>query len=279
MDAMKNLLVPCNPDGAMRPSLEAARLVAGLFGGHVEGVAIAPEVPDVLAAEFTVAVPTLDPEARRDLVQAARSGFTRFMAEAGLHAGEAAGEEGAFGWSNDQLVTDLQLGSFGRLFDLIVLGRPSASGDPVRTATVETALFNSGRPILLAPPSVPRSIGGTIVIAWNGSTETARTVALGMPFLQRAERVLVLSVEGWAVEGPSGARLAASLQRNGIEAEAVTRPMNRSPGEAVLDHAHAFGADLVLKGAYTQSRLRQMIFGGATRHIIHQTNLPVLIAH
>jgi hypothetical protein len=60
--------------------------------------------------------------------------------------------------------------------------------------TVEAALFESGRPVLLVPPSSPGSIGETIVIAWNGSTETARTVALGMPFLLKAQRVILLTI-------------------------------------------------------------------------------------
>ncbi len=56
-------------------------------------------------------------------------------------------------------------------------------------------------------------------------------------------------------------------------------PEGRSTGEAILAHAAALGSDLVIKGAYTQSRLRQMIFGGATRHILAHSNLPVLMAH
>jgi nucleotide-binding universal stress UspA family protein len=132
----------------------------------------------------------------------------------------------------------------------------------------------------MVPPSSPASIGETIVIAWNGSTETARTVALAMPFLQKAGRVVVLSLEGWGMEGPSGAELALRLQRNGIRAETVARRLNtRSPGEAILEDAASFHADLLVKGAYTQSRLRQMFFGGATSHIIAHAGVPVLMAH
>jgi nucleotide-binding universal stress UspA family protein len=80
--------------------------------------------------------------------------------------------------------------------------------------------------------------------------------------------------------GPSGEDLAQNLQRHGIPAIArhVT-PRDRAPGEVFLDEAKAIGADLVVKGAYTQSRLRQMIFGGATRHIIMEASMPVILAH
>jgi len=82
------------------------------------------------------------------------------------------------------------------------------------------------------------------------------------------------------MEGPSGTELALRLQRNGIRAETAARRLNtRSPGEAILDDAASFHADLLVKGAYTQSRLRQMIFGGATSHIIAHAGVPVLMAH
>jgi nucleotide-binding universal stress UspA family protein len=105
-------------------------------------------------------------------------------------------------------------------------------------------------------------------------------VALGMPLLARAQHVTVLSLEGWGVDGPSGEDLASRLQRHGIEAEVATRSlMSRAPGEAILEYAAAFHADLLIKGAYTQSRLRQMIFGGATSHVLAHAKLPVLMAH
>ena len=132
----------------------------------------------------------------------------------------------------------------------------------------------------MIPPRTPAAIGETIVIAWNGSTETARTVALGMPILAKAGRVIVLTLEGWGTEEPSGAELALRLRRNGVKAEAAARKLDtRSPGEAILEEAAAFHADLLVKGAYTQSRLRQMIFGGATSHILSHAELPVLMAH
>ena len=87
-------------------------------------------------------------------------------------------------------------------------------------------------------------------------------------------------VEGGTVPGPSGEEAAQHLRRNGIKADALTvKPRTRSPGEIVLEHAASLGCDLLVKCAYTQSRLRQMIFGGATRHILANATLPVLMAH
>ena len=95
-----------------------------------------------------------------------------------------------------------------------------------------------------------------------------------------AQRVVVLTVQGGTVPGPTGEQLARHLERNGVPCEPVTvAPGGRSTGEAILANAAARNCDLLIKGAYTQSRLRQMIFGGTTRHILSNTELPVLMAH
>jgi nucleotide-binding universal stress UspA family protein len=118
------------------------------------------------------------------------------------------------------------------------------------------------------------------VIAWNGSTETARAVAFALPLLRQAGRVVVLTVEGGMAPGPGGDQLVGYLRRNGIGADLnEAKPGRRSTGEAILATAAALDADLLVKGAYTQSRLRQMIFGGATSHILSAAMLPVFMAH
>jgi nucleotide-binding universal stress UspA family protein len=147
-------------------------------------------------------------------------------------------------------------------------------------SALETALFESGRPILIAPPSPPANLGQNVVIAWNGSTETARTIAMAMPFLARAEQVLVLSVDEGMVPGPSAAEVAQNLVRNRIQARSRhAQAAGRGAGAAILEEAAAAGADLLLKGAYTHSRLRQMIFGGATSHILGAAEIPVIMAN
>jgi nucleotide-binding universal stress UspA family protein len=146
--------------------------------------------------------------------------------------------------------------------------------------TLESALFESGRPVLIAPPTSPRSLGSNVLIAWNRSTEQARAMAFAMPLLRLAERITILTVEGATVAGPSGVELARSLRMNGIIAEPLTVAAGKSSaGETILTKAAELGCDLVIKGAYTQSRLRQMIFGGTTRHILGNAKLPVLMAH
>ena len=116
--------------------------------------------------------------------------------------------------------------------------------------------------------------------AWNASTEQARTMADSMPLLRLAERITICTVEGATVAGPSGEQMARSLKVNGVSAEPITLKARKGgAGEVLLAKADELGCDLIVKGAYTQSRLRQMIFGGTTRHILANAKLPVLMAH
>jgi len=183
-------------------------------------------------------------------------------------------------WLRARAESDAFIGSYGRLFDLIVLGRPGRALEHPRMPPLEAALFESGHPVLIAPPAPPRSLGHKVLVAWNGSTEQARTVAFAMPLLRQSEQVTVLSVEGGMTPGPAGEDVALHLCMNGVAAVAITvSPGTRTTGEAILEHARSLGCDLLVKGAYTQSRLRQMMFGGATRHILAHATLPVLMAH
>ncbi len=101
-----------------------------------------------------------------------------------------------------------------------------------------------------------------------------------MPLLRLAQRVTICTVEGATVAGPTGEQMARSLKLNGVNAELITLKQSKSnAGEILLAKAEELGCDLIVKGAYTQSRLRQMIFGGTTRHILANAKLPVLMAH
>jgi nucleotide-binding universal stress UspA family protein len=176
---------------------------------------------------------------------------------------------------------DSFVGTRGRVFDVIVLGRPTTSATGPRRATLEAALFDSGRPVLFAPPDPPARFGEVVTVAWNKSAETARTVAFALPLLHRAKRTVILAMEGGRVSGPSGEDLARYLERNGIATEVVRidKSPGRGTGVAILEKAAEIGSDLLVKGAFTQSPISQLIFGGATREILGEANLPVFMAH
>jgi nucleotide-binding universal stress UspA family protein len=286
---MKTILVPTEQTSAMEQALQCALLLAEKFGGRIESFALRPAVAEMVAMDpdagmTMVAVKEND----ADMVRQAEELFRAFMQRHGVPQRSAetpASSAGAaatviWGWNADAPSGHDFVGSYGRVFDIIVLSRPGEEWQSPAMVTLESALFESGRPVLIAPPNAPASLGSNILIAWNRSTEQARATAFAMPLLKRAERVTILTVEGATVAGPSGEDLARTLAAHGIAAATMTLPVGKAnAGETILRKAGELGCDLIVKGAYTQSRLRQMIFGGTTRHILTNANVPVLMAH
>jgi nucleotide-binding universal stress UspA family protein len=284
---MKAILVPVEDHDSMPAVLETAQLVARRFDGCIEGFAIYPVPGDFVAVDplSNLTLPH-GHTSEAEIETHARSAFETFMRTHGVPGAspQSPGQQQqatySWCWSQPAAQVDAFIGSYGRLFDLIVLGRPGRGPQDPRMAPLETALFESGRPVLIAPRVPPPDIGRNVLIAWNGSTEQARTTAFAMPLLREARQVTVLTVEGGMTPGPAGEDMARHLRLNGLPATAVTiAPGTRTTGEAILEHARALGCDLLVKGAYTQSRLRQIMFGGATRHILAHATLPVLMAH
>jgi nucleotide-binding universal stress UspA family protein len=289
---MRTVLVHLELSPVLESVLACALHVGRAFGSHIEGLHVRPGQPDIIAAGadgFVAAAPDLvagfEREAR-ERAERARTLFDEFVARHGLPpaGGPGAGDGPPAGptaeWRVETGSADAVLGGWGRAFDLILVGRPLPDAVAPSMAALETALFESGRPLLIAPPKPPEGLGERIAIAWNGSTETARAVALAMPFLERARQVTVVGIQGGTLPGPSAADLARNLSRHGLPVALRDAPLaGRSIGQAMLDEAAAAGADLVVKGAYTQSRLRQMIFGGATSHFLARAELPVLMAN
>lgn len=283
---MKSILVAAEDPEALPSLLTTALLVARRFASRIEGVAVRQYTVPFVAAEgmsaaMTATLDTIEAE-EKQRAETMRAAFQTFMAEHGVASEAAPGKDEAptASWLSDDPHEAQYVGDRGRLFDLIVVARPGRGAIFPAISAAEAALFETGRPVLIAPPSPPQRLGEVIAIAWNGSSESARAVAFAMPLLLRAKNVYVIEAENGMVPGPYAAELRGYLVRHGIEAEARRiEPQEKAVGEAILDEARSLGADLLVKGAYTHSRLRQMIFGGVTSHILAEAELPVFMAH
>ena len=281
--SMKTILVPMEPHEGMTAVLETALLLAKKCGSYIEGFPLRFGISEFVAVDPAGSIP-LESYRQESLEEAAqaRKLFESFMQQRNVpRAGGPGGSGPSCGWLEDAPEGESFVGSYGRVFDITVLSRPDANTIGLHNRAIESGLFESGRPILLSPPSPPKDIGTNIMVHWNCSTEQARATALAMPLLHQAQQVTLLTVTGGStVPGPSAEQALAYLQRNGIAVKPMTVPLeNRNTGEAVLKACKTNGCDLLVKGAYTQSRLRQMIFGGTTRHILANAKLPVLMAH
>ena len=283
---MRSILVVGEDPSSFEVTLATAWLIAERFGSYVEGVAtraLAMSITSV-AGMGGVAAATFEGLEAEEVARAERlkNTFQAFARGRQMSGDPGAGERGAViaNWSIDDPVLVQTLGDRGRVFDLIVIGRSGKTPMSPDTHVMESALFDSGRPVLIAPQDAPKSIGNTVLIAWNGAAESARAVAYSLPFLHAAGEVLVLEVEGGSVVGPDGQDLRTYLTRHGISSQCKTIAQDGAEtGQVILDEAASFGADLIVKGAYTHSRLRQMIFGGATKHLLAAAPIPVLMAH
>ncbi len=283
---MKSILVPVEDCESLQAQLATALVIAARFGSHIDGAAPRAVFNTYALGEGVSAAATtlLDSVEQEETARSerARAEFREFMRTHKVAWGDPMKPSNQ---PTAELLNELEpgdevIGQLARLYDVAVLARPIPKSAVPRPALLETVLFESGRPIVVAPPAGPEKVGEMVVIAWNGSTESARTVTFARPFLDQAARVVVLTVEGGSVPGPSAADVEAALRRSGIAAEASNiQPDGRTTGEAILEEATKLGADLLVKGAYTHSRLRQMIFGGATSHILSEAEIPVLMAH
>jgi nucleotide-binding universal stress UspA family protein len=280
---MKTILVPIEPHDAIQSVLETALLLGRKFNSYIEGFALRPAIGNLVTMDPVSSLTVVSArENDAEIVRQARGIFETFMRDQAVPPPRAGGAGASLSqaWHEATPDGDEIVGSYGRVFDITVLGAPLGGRQGPRMMTLETALFESGRPVLIAPATAPLTMGESILLAWNCSTEQARATASAMPLLRKSARVVVCTVEGATVPGPSGDEIARYLRRHEVPAEAITiNPAPQKPGEAIMAKAKELGCDLVVKGAYTQSRLRQMIFGGATQYILTHATLPVLLAH
>jgi nucleotide-binding universal stress UspA family protein len=168
--------------------------------------------------------------------------------------------------------------------DLAVVVRPDPAGETASPPDlVESLVLTSGRPIIMLPPGGTVSRVRRILVGWNARREAIRAVADALPLLVKAEAVEVLVIDyerHQADHGQEpGADIARHLARHGARVE--VRRLSSGGGDVgplLLSQAAAFGADLVVMGAYGRSHLSEWVFGSVTRAVLHEARLPVLMS-
>lgn len=278
---MKTFLVPVEAGDALPSILQTAARLARSRKAYVEGLAVGARFDALMTYEGPIVAEALTrPEEQPSTDELAET-FSKAMEAEGFTRADQPKPGPCYRWHGGDYVHETFVSNHSRVFDAAVVGRPRRDGGSPSITIIEAILFEGGRPAIVAPPTPPASdFGRSILIAWNCSTESARAVTFALPLLRAAEKVVVLTVEGGFVQGPSGRQLCDMLAAHEIEAEEATVPPGtKTVGETILAEAEGRGADLIVKGAFTQSRLRQMIFGGATRHLLFHADLPVFMAN
>jgi nucleotide-binding universal stress UspA family protein len=172
-----------------------------------------------------------------------------------------------------------------RYADLTVVGQGIDLGDAPGVLAIlpEELALGVGRPVLVVPRygTFP-ALGDHVLVAWNGSREATRAVNDAIPILQRAQKVTVLAIDpdGDPDRRIPSADMALHLARHGINAVAAqTRGADITVGDVLLSYAADLGVDLIVAGGYGHTRFREMVLGGATRHLLQHMTVPVFLSH
>ena len=168
---------------------------------------------------------------------------------------------------------------FGRLADLICVPQPD--GPSMGANTLKTALFSSGRPVMMCPHAdpVPTTLGDHVAIAWNGSLEATRAVGLSMALIRHARKVTILTTE--AIEHSA----TADELRRYLELKSIDSGIHQfhakgaNVGRDLLAQCEEISAGLLIMGAYHDSYERETIFGGNSQAVVDHANLPVVFVH
>ena len=271
--AVRDLLVLVDNDAASQRRLDYALDIARRFDARVTAMALVPHpyVPALVGVHIPV-----------ELAQAQVREGERAAEQALRAAEDAARSHGRsivpMTAAGSAEVLEEGFAQAARLADLSVVGQPDESSIAL---LAEAAFLRTGRPAIVVP-AVGAKPGPVrrAVIGWNGSREAARAVHDALPFLLEAEQTIVLAVDAPAEGEASAGDLAAHLARHGVRVEVSTLPSGGlSAGDAILARSVDESADLLVMGGYGHSRMRELVLGGATREILSQMSLPVLMSH
>jgi len=282
MPGLRTILVPFNNTQPNAAAIDAAKRIAEADGAYIEGAYSRQVLPIIAGEGITLPGDYLAAfeEEGRQQAALAREAFETLIAERGIPLNSLESEGLRAGWTEMMGTGPEGLGEYARAFGISVLHRDLSSGDVDWKSTAEALLFESGRPLLLVSDDIPQTIGKRILVAWNGSTETARALSAARPLLARSEAVQVLSVDGGMVSGPDVDLITAHLRASGFHVQAKKAESGGTTvGQVIVSEAKEFGADLIIKGAFTHSRLRQLVFGGATSEIFNHAVCPVILCH
>ena len=273
-----SILVPIDESPAAAGSLEAAVRLAGAMGAHLEGLAIVPplDVPLRLRPrQGGAALMKKEYEHDKKEARAAVKHFEARAARAGVASAEGLAVE-----ADAQAILAIR----ARTSDLVVLPLPGEDDIGILGGhAVEATLLSVGRPVLLVPEKgLPGGFPRKVLVAWNGSREAARALSDAVPLLARAKAVVVFSAGPAGDEGPLHGATAAvrSLARHGVAAETLhATASDEKAGDTILARARKVGADLVVMGAYGRPRMAELILGGATRAVLRNGSIAVLMSH
>jgi nucleotide-binding universal stress UspA family protein len=283
----RKILVPLT--GGERDShvLNAAFEVAKAFGSHVAGVYVRPDPSEVLpylgegiSAGVIQEIMDASREASNRAAALARGTLDRLAKAAGAAVDQPAQTGIGASFHVREGLSQEVVAEEARLSDLVVFDTPADAKDVTLRTTMESALVNGRKPLLLVPHRMAAIVGTKVAIGWDGGAAAAHAVAAAIPMLARAEAIEILNVTSGPIDTVQMDRLRDYLRLHGLAAvEHGINPGGQSTASTLIDAAQRAGAGLLVIGGYGHSRLRELVLGGVTRHVFANATMPILMAH
>ena len=286
---IKTILVPATSSDRDGAVFASALAVVRAFAAHLEFLHVRPDAAATAVAMASDGggatmvgglIDRLEEEASQR-EEKAKQLFDGFCQREGLALRDAPpGAEGPSAqWLRETGAEPYWVAEHGRAADLLVIGRPGKD-EGVLLDTIEGALIDSGRPLLIPAATPLAALPDTVAIAWKPSAQAARALTGAAPFLDIAKQIVILTVaEDQRAPEEDADRLMAALRWRGVPVSfRHLQPDTHGAPETLLSAAAEHTALLVM-GGYGRSRLREWIFGGFTLHVLQGAAVPVLMAH
>ena len=275
---MRNILLPFEYIETIPHLVDCAVSLAKKYNSSVSGVAIHQRIDSFIAQEGSIVFDSLHHDENKEEAIKYKEKFIDHMNT--LKKSDSDLSDLKYKWLSEELENQKYLGDLSRVYNVVIISRPYQELQSASLSSIQTILFDGGRPVMLIPMNKQIDIGKEVVISWNCTTESSRAVFAALPILKKANNVTILTVEKVITDGPSGEQVSELLASHGIDAKPVTISGDEKKiGDAILDFSKSVDADLIIKGAYTQSRLREIIFGGATRHLMLHSEIPIYLVN
>ena len=252
--------------------------VAEALDAHLTGIAFLYDAVVPVAATGYIPPEVIETQQADSeaAAKAALDGFAARASRAGI-AAEPMKLAASFAGAGEQF------GMIARRFDLAVVGQAEPNKDSVEELIAESALFESGRPVIVVPyiQKAPLKLD-RVMACWDGSRAATRAIADAMPLLERsgAVEVVIIADEPGKQDEIAGADMGQHLARHGLKVDVKRMSVGDiDVADALLSHAADANIDFMVMGGYGHSRLREFVLGGVTRSILRAMTAPTLLSH
>jgi nucleotide-binding universal stress UspA family protein len=286
--AIKSILVPLDGRERSQEALDTALVVARRFGAHISTLHVSESTLKSagfvsLSSSLRESVLAEEKQSLNQSAQEIRNAVEAFVRRRKLTlASEPSAKNGItisfdheYGEVNDTLVR------WARHHDTVAISRPHKSSDRLRVgamgSTVEALLMQSGKPVLLVPPQWKARKARHAIVAWNDSLEASKALSMTLPWLEQMKKVTIVVARK---RKPGGEKVRQQLAWHGIKADvAILNRRSQSAGSRLLKICEKLEGDFLVMGGYSQSRLRQRIFGGVTDHMLAHSGIITVMVH